>query len=73
MENHKNIDLKILGRMANAAYICLEDKSIESTEERANNAALAIQEIYEIEKENLIEVSKKSLYIDLGESKKKSR
>lgn len=58
--------------MTNAIYSCLEDETVESKEERAYNAAMAVQEIYLQEEINLSDEAKSSLSISI-ESRKKSR
>ena len=49
---YATVDLKVLGRMANAGLICLEESGyMIEPEVRAFQAALAIAKIYEEEKE----------------------
>lgn len=50
-------DIRVLGRMANAALTCLEGEFPLTQEERASKAAQAIAIIYESEKEYLNEIA----------------
>ena len=65
---YATVDLKVLGRMANAGLICLEESGyMIEPEVRAFQAALAIAKIYEEEKEWLSEESKIQYFIDAQE------
>ena len=66
-------DIRILGRMANAALTILEDKGPIDAIERADNAAKAIAEIYELNKDNLTETSRKLYAIEIEPLEKKNK
>lgn len=72
IEEHGHNDVVVLVKMTNAIYSCLEDKTVESKEERAYNAAMAVQEIYIQEEHNLSDDAKTMLSINI-ESRKKTR
>lgn len=66
-------DIRILGRMANAALTILEDKGPIDAIKMADNAAKAIAEIYELNKDNLTETARKLYAIDIEPLEKKNK
>lgn len=66
-------DMRILGRMANAALTILEDKRPIDAIEMADNAAKAIAEIYELSKCDLTENGRKLFAIDIEPLEKKNK
>lgn len=64
-------NVHVLGRMANAALTILEDKGPVDAIERADKAAKAIAEIYELNKDDLSENARKLYAIDTEDLEKK--
>lgn len=62
-----NGDLRSLGRMAYACFICLEGKVGLSADDRAMYAMQCVHEVYELEKEHLTDSAKNKYAINVDE------
>ena len=59
-----NNDVIVLGRMADAAFICMDSKKSISSEDKAKLAAMAIATVYQNDSELLSDTAKELYYID---------